>query len=183
MLPEWNEHGVLPPIRPGATATSADRAPYRVSLLELVERFVVSPARAAILQEFLDYRAALHTAGIIVGFQWVDGSFVEDIEELERRQPNDMDIMTFCTAPEESYGDLSGNGAAVRARHIDAYFYRLDLPLTPDRVQLIAYWYSIFAHRRNGLWKGFTEVDLNPFEDPAAQLELNDQIQKEGWTL
>ena len=183
MIPDWNEQGALPSIRPGAGFTSADRAPYRVSLRQLVTRFAVSPARAAILQGFLDYRAILHTAGVIVGFQWVDGSFVENIEELERRQPNDMDVMTFCTAPKASYGNLFGNGAAARALHIDAYFYRLDLPLTPDRVQLIAYWYSMFAHRRDGLWKGFIEVDLSPFEDPTARLTLNEQIQKEGWTL
>lgn len=176
---------MLPPVRPGAGGDSAERAPYRVSLQQLVARFAISPTRAAILQGFLDYRSALHAAGIIVGFQWVDGSFVENIEELERRQPNDVDVMTFCAVPEGSHVNLFDKSATETERmlHIDAYLYRIDLPLTPDRVQLIAYWYSIFAHRRDGSWKGFIEVDLSPFEDPVARLALNEQMQKEGWRL
>ena len=143
------------------------------------------PGASGHLRGFLDYRAALHAAGVIVGFQWVDGSFVENIEALEGRQPNDVDVMTFYAVPEASHDNLFDISSAETesALHIDAYFYPIDLPLTPDRVQLIAYWYSIFAHRRDGSWKGFVEVDLSPFEDPAARLALNEQMQKEGWTL
>ena len=122
MIPDWNSQGVLPPIRPGAGGDSTERAPYRVSLQQLVERFAISPARAATLRGFLDYRAALHAAGVIVGFQWVDGSFVENIEALEGRQPNDVDVMTFYTVPEASHDNLFDISSAETesALHIDA---------------------------------------------------------------
>ena len=178
MIPDWNSQGVLPPARPGAGDDSADRAPYRVSLQQLVERFAISPARAALLRSFLDYRSALHSAGIITGFQWVDGSFVENIEALKGREPNDIDIVTFCAMPEERYGDLFDNRLMKNTFHIDAYFCSIDLPLIPDRVKLIDYWYSVFAHRRDGSWKGFVEVDLIPFEDPAARTALNEQMRR-----
>ena len=173
----------MPPIRPGAGSTSADRAPYRVSLLEFVERFAVSPTRASILQGFLNYRAALHAAGIIVGFQWIGGSFVEEIETLEGRAPNDMDVVTFCAAPTDDYTHLFTPDITKEAFRIDAQLCRTDLPFTSDRVRWITYWYSLLAHRRSQLWKGFAEVDLNPFEDPACQASLNEQMQKEGWIL
>ena len=98
-----------------------------------MERFAISPARAAILRGFLDYRAALHAAGIIVGFQWVDGSFVENIETLEEREPNDMDVVTFCGLAAEGHDHLFTSAAAKEAFRIDAYLYRIDLPLTSDR--------------------------------------------------
>lgn len=31
-----------------------------------------------------------------------------------------------------------------------------------------AYWYSVWSHRRNQLWKGFVQVDLAPGEDTFA---------------
>ena len=174
---------MLPPVRPGAGGTAADRSPYRVSLHQLVTTFAISPERTTVLRGFLDYRAALHAAGIIVGFQWVDGSFVENIEALEGREPNDMDVVTFCAVPEEEYAYLFNNPAVKANFHIDAYLCRVDLPLISERVELIAYWYSMFAHRRNGLWKGFVAVDLSPFEDLDARSALNEIIEKEGWAL
>lgn len=174
---------MLPPIRPGAGGSSADRSPYRVSLQQLVTTFAISSERATILRGFLDYRAALHAAGIIVGFQWVDGSFVENIEALEGREPNDMDVVTFCAVPEEEYAYLFNNPTVKTDFHVDAYHCSIDLPLISERVQLIAYWYSMFAHRRDGLWKGFVAVDLSPFEDPDARTALNELMEEEGWAL
>lgn len=124
MIPEWNEQGVLPPIRPGAGPTSADRAPYRVSLQQLVTRFAISPERAAILQGFLNYRAALHAAGIIVGFQWIGGSFVEDIETVEGRAPNDMDVVTLCAAPTDDYNHLFTPGITHARYHKGSISHR-----------------------------------------------------------
>lgn len=174
---------MLPPVRPGAGGTAADRSPYRVSLHQLVTTFAISPERATVLRGFLDYRAALHAAGIIVGFQWVDGSFVENIEALEGREPNDMDVVTFCGSAAEGYDHLFASTAMKEAFHIDAYLYRIDPPLTSDRVRWIAYWYSLLAHRRNGLWKGFVAVDLSPFEGHDARTALNELLEKEGWAL
>lgn len=181
MIPDWNSQGVLPPVRPGAGGTAADRSPYRVSLHQLVTTFAISPERATVLRGFLDYRAALHAAGIIVGFQWVDGSFVENIQALEGREPNDVDVVTFCGSAAEGYDDLFASAAMKEAFHIDAFLYRIDPPLTSDRVRWIAYWYSLLAHRRSQLWKGFVQVDLSPVGDPVARETLNLVMQREGW--
>ena len=181
MIPDWNEQGVLPPVRPGAGGSSPDRAPYRAALEELVERFATSPARAEILQGLLNYRLALHQTGITAGFQWVNGSFVENVEALEGRPPNDIDVVTFCAVPDGGYAHLFDGDAIKDAFQVDAYFFPLNASLTAPRVHQIAYWYSMWSHRRNGLWKGFLEVDLNPDADIAARTALNARIQREDW--
>lgn len=181
MIPPWNPQGVLPPVRPGTGGTAADRSPYRVSLDQLITTFAISSERATIFQGFLDYRAALHTAGISVGFQWVNGSFVENIAALEGREPNDVDVVTFCGLAAEGHDHLFTSAVMKETFHIDAYLYRLDLPLTSDRVRWITYWYSLLAHRRSHLWKGFVQLDLSPAGDLIAQETLNLVMQREGW--
>lgn len=84
-IPAWNSAGVLPPIRPNAPGSSPDRSPYVVDLAVLFDRFTTSPERMAILDGLLRFRADLHAAGITSGFQWLDGSFLEQVEALEGR--------------------------------------------------------------------------------------------------
>jgi hypothetical protein len=63
---------------------------------EVVLRYGVTAERAAILTGLLDYRAALRNVGIMDGFQWLDGSFVEDVEAIRSRPPSDIDVVTFA---------------------------------------------------------------------------------------
>ena len=83
MIPAWNISGVLPPIRPGEQGHSHDRSPYVASLQQLVDRFATSYERSAILQGLLDYRRELYSSDIVRGFQWLDGSFLEQVEVME----------------------------------------------------------------------------------------------------
>ena len=99
-IPNWNAQGVLPPINP-ASPVATDRSPYSVSLTDLVLRFGTTPKRQLILDGFLNFRAALHTVGLIKGFRWVDGSFLEDIKMIEGRDPVDIDVVTFFHLPAE----------------------------------------------------------------------------------
>ncbi len=99
-IPAWNSAGVLPPIRPNAPGSSPDRSPYVVDLAVLVDRFATSTERMAILDGLLRFRAALHAAGITSGFQWLDGSFLEQVEALEGRAPRDIDVVTFLALPQ-----------------------------------------------------------------------------------
>ena len=39
MIPEWNNFGVLPPIRPGMPGHSKERSPYRVSINDVFDTF------------------------------------------------------------------------------------------------------------------------------------------------
>jgi hypothetical protein len=68
-------------------------------LISFVDRFSSSPERIAILHSLLQFREELYKSGITSGFQWLDGSFMENIETLESRPPNDMDVVTFYHLP------------------------------------------------------------------------------------
>lgn len=96
-ISQWNTLGLLPPVNP----TSAERSPYPVALLDVILRFATSPERCKVLKGFLDYRAALHGMGLVNGFQWLDGSFTEQVETLERRSPRDIDVVTFVYTPDD----------------------------------------------------------------------------------
>ena len=144
--------------------------------------FAFSRERAEVLRGLLDYRGALHRAGITSGFQWINGSFVEDIETLEGKAPNDIDVLTFCAMPGDAdYRSLFDSTITSRQFRVDAYFLPLNASLTPPRVRAISYWYSMWAHRRDGRWKGFLEIDLNPVSDASVRTELEARMQRENW--
>ena len=186
MIPNWNMSGVLPPIRPNKAGTDVDRSPYFVKLQKVVDRFAVSRDRTAIIHGLLRYRRALHDLGVTRGFQWLDGSFMEQVESLESRSPNDIDVVTFFNLPEgvsqrmlyERQPDLH---TKVRYK-VDGYPCLLGETMEGRHVKQIAYWYSMWSHRRNGLWKGFLQVDLSPEEDLAA-LKTLELLQQEGGLL
>ena len=74
-------------------------SPYTVSLSEVIKRHATSEARVRILTGLLDFRADLRAVGINDGLQWLDGSFVEDVEGIRGRAPADMDLVTFAHLP------------------------------------------------------------------------------------
>jgi hypothetical protein len=179
-IPDWDPQGVLPPFDP-ARPTSPERSPYRVSLAALVARFATSVERVAILRGLLDYRAALHRLGLVSGFQWLDGSFTEDVERVEGRVPRDVDVVTFVLSPNGAPGgtldgdeDALDHDAAKRRFSVDGYFVELDLLPPRDLTAQTAYWYSLWSHRRTRIWKGFVEVELDPRDDDAARAALVD---------
>ncbi|MBL8113144.1 MAG: hypothetical protein JNK60_09685 [Acidobacteria bacterium] len=177
-IPAWTADGVLPPIdlsRP----VSPERSPYVVSLTDYVLRFGGTAARRTVLDGFLRYRGDLHRIGLVQGFQWVDGSFLEDVESIERRAPNDVDVVTFYRLPPGlSQTQLSSLAGSVLDHDSVKVTYRVDaypvnLGMHAERLARVsAYWYSVWSHRRNQLWKGFVEVDLAPAEDATAAATL-----------
>lgn len=189
ILPQWNNAGVLPPVRPGTPGSSDDRSPYQIPLLMFLDRFATSPERRMILDGFLRFRKKLHTAGIISGFQWVDGSFLEQIEVLENRSPRDLDVVTFFDIPAgenqrslfQKTGDLFNRTYLKESCAVDGYFYVLGKPADGPQIKNISYWYSMWSHRRdNGLWKGFVQIDLSPSQDADAHTTLGILGHKEG---
>lgn len=168
-IPDWNEMGLLPPIDP-ELPTSPQRSPYPVTLLDVVMRFSTSPERRKVLNGFLDYRATLHKMGFCEGFQWLDGSFLEDVETLERRPPKDIDVVSFLRAPTDpvtSDTDLTvlDHDAVKMNFLVDSYLVGLDEISCEEAVATSAYWYSMWSHRRNQAWKGFLQIDLTPKGD------------------
>lgn len=178
-IPDWNAQGVLPPNDP-INPTSAERSPYTVSLSDLVLRFGTSQRRREILIGLLDFRATLHAAGLVNGFQWVDGSFLENIEVLESRDPADIDVVTFLHLPEgqtqqsfaSAHPDLFNHAETKTLFHVDAYFVPMDDNPPAHLVERSAYWYSLWSHCRNGQWKGYLQIDLAPTDDVTAKAEI-----------
>jgi hypothetical protein len=179
VIPAWTPEGVLPPIN-ASQPVSPERSPYSVSLTDYVLRFGSTPERRAVLDGYLRYRRVLHAAGLIKGFQWLDGSFLEHVEMIEGRSPNDMDVVTFYHLP----GGISQRQLAAQAPgltdgnlikstfRVDAYLVHLGMRPPERLARWSAYWYSMWSHRRDRLWKGFVQVDLSPGEDTAAEATL-----------
>lgn len=177
-IPAWNANGVLPPINV-SDPTSPARSPYPVSLSEFILRFNTSPKRRQILDGFLKYRSRLHAVGLTAGFQWIDGSFLENVEITANRDPNDLDVVTFYTLPigvtqvqlQTAAPDVFSPGFLKATYFVDAYVVSLG-SRAAILVQQSAYWYSMWSHRRDASWKGFLQIDLDPTDDALAALNL-----------
>jgi len=188
MIPEWSIANVLPPIRPGHGGSSSERSPYKASLGQVVERFAISADRIKVLQGLLDYRAELHRIGIDSGFQWLDGSFMEAIEITETRPPNDVDVVSFFQLPDgvdqqqlaRDHVHLFDPAQSKARFRVDAYGCVLGEPTRNYHVKIISYWYSMWSHRRDHLWKGFVQVELSPSEDMEATKLLKLIQEQEG---
>ncbi len=177
-IPAWDALGVLPP-REEHDPTGLARSPYRASLVDIVDRFASSPERVAIIQGFLAYRAAMHRVGFLDGFQWLDGSFSEDVERVEGRAPRDIDVVSFVhlpaatSAPLADGDELAFDHEAAKDRFlVDGYFVEIDLLPARQVVEQSAYWYSMWSHRRARTWKGFVQVELAPMHDALATVAL-----------
>ncbi len=179
MIPTFSESGVLPPYLGDGPTARADMSPYQASMSELVKGFGLSESRVVILRGLVAYRAALAEAGIDRGFQWIDGSFVESVEQLRGRPPKDVDIVTFAHRPKgiadwpafvQAKANLFSPSQTRQHFHCDAYFVDLD-----KRAELIVddtrYWYGLFSHQRSSaLWKGMVSVSLRSDDQAAATL-------------
>lgn len=184
MIPAWNMAGVIPPIRPGQQGGSSDRSPYIVPLAMVMDRFALSSERGAILLGLLAYRAALHGLGIVSGFQWLDGSFVEDIEMQENSPPNDIDVVTYFNLPPGDTqitlatraGNIFDHAHVKNTYHLDSYSSTLGGAASNSFIRQATYWYSMWSHRRDGMWKGFVQVDLDPAQDAIATSILTSKL-------
>jgi len=167
MIPGFDIYGLLPPIRPGAPGHSRDRAPYRTDALTFCQRFGNTGERTVILLGWLQFRIHLQQAGVNDGFQWVNGSFCEDIEAQEFRPPGDVDVVTlarlgnqvnlFQSLPKE----VLDHDLCKTTFRVDHYFVATDVPFSMDQGSMVSYWASLWSHRRaDNRWKGFVAIPL-----------------------
>ena len=170
-IPDFTVSGVLPPYLGLNPAATAAMSPYPASLVEIANKMCVSNERKAIMRGLLTYRQRLATVGLQDGFQWLSGSFMEDIETLERRHPQDIDLVTFVHRPTAMRADaawrtfISANRPLLDPKQTRAAFccdcYFVDLDSDPTAIVLqTKYWFGLFSHRRGGLWKGMLAVPL-----------------------
>lgn len=179
MLPQFNASGVLPPFAGFDSSERSQSSPYEVSMTELVERFGHSHERRALLRHLLSYRQALRAAGIVTGFQLLDGSFTEDCERLRQRPPNDVDLVTFSHTPvpprelrafATAHGTLFDMDRVKEVYKCDSYF----VDLSKDARYIVEdtmYFYGLFSHQRSTfMWKGLVKLPMRSDDDQALAL-------------
>ena len=183
-IPDWELH-VIPPVRPVPPEEQdrpENRSPYEATLLQLVERFATTPERVKLLHDLMDYRQDLYAVGVTEGFQWINGSFVEEVEARDRRgkepKPYDIDVVTFYHQPDGQPNEIHDlfRPSTVRARYdIDAFNLVMGTPTTNHIVESVAYWYGMWSTRREDQTpKGFVQVNLDPEHDPEARQALSE---------
>ncbi|MCW0983509.1 hypothetical protein OK142_22020 [Agrobacterium sp. BT-220-3] len=153
-----------------------------------MQRFGTTPHRRGLLRNLISYRQLLAQDGYDTGVQFIDGSFVENVEMVGNRDPGDIDVFSLVKIPEKYLADFSlweNHGASFWAEEIvnrgrnkarfslDTFANIIDdaVPVF-DAMSLIMYWYGLFSHQRDTFhWKGFVALDINSAGDAAA-LEL-----------
>ncbi len=188
-IPEWDSRGLLPPYLDAAGMLS-NRSPYRVSLTAMVQRFGDTAARRELLAGLLNFRAALHQAGLTRGFQWVNGSFVTDITRIANREPRDIDVVTFFHLPgghtpasfARDFPELLDRDNNRNRYRTDALFMVLDNNDMRYMATRFAFFNNLWSHTRQEdedrdewRWKGYLELDLSDHEDAVARIALNQE--------
>lgn len=177
MIPNFDHNNVIP-LHLGNPTQPQHLSPYPCTTLELCQIFATSKERIEILHGFLLFRQKMNKLGIIQGFQWLDGSFIENIEVSENRAPRDIDVVTF-------FGGISLENQEVVAQKFAEFVnskiskvtykvdhYPVDYCYKPDvTVELTRYWIQLFTHNRLGVWKGLLRLELNTPEIDAASFE------------
>jgi len=176
-IPPYTIDGILPPYigaEPGGP--QADMSPYDASLVEVIDRFATSPERVAIASGFLRYRTDLRINGVTDGFQWVDGSFLEDVENARGRPPKDIDIVTFIESNQTvAFNRLATTNPELIKKSLSKNAYKCDVHFVPLGypaawvISQTRYFVLLFSHQRETeLWKGLLRVSLDAAEDAAA---------------
>src|SRR5271165_1650152 len=98
-IPDFTISGILPPYLGPTPTNGALMSPYITTLTRIARKLCGSNQRKEIFRGLLRYRLELGNIGFSAGFQWLSGSFMEDIETLETRHPKVVDLVTFCHRP------------------------------------------------------------------------------------
>jgi len=175
-IPNFDHNKVLPP-HIGDPRRMQDLSPYPCSTLDLCQKFATSIERIRILEGFLSFRQQMFAFNISNGFQWLDGSFMEDVEHLENRAPNDIDIVTFYMGmPRFQYSVIQAKFPEFISRDLSKSKYLVDhfgvdCSYRPDFiVEATRYWIQLFTHNRHRVWKGMLRLELNTPDDDQAAL-------------
>ncbi len=144
----------------------------------------MSPKRAQLLLGMLEYRKAIRELGFTSGFQWVDGSFAENVEQSQSRAPNDIDLVTFAHPPTgldkqeinrlmDANPDIFNRSRAKNKFGCDTFI--VPLGLSPESlIKRATYYFQLFSHRRDDqVWKGFLQIPLEADRAETEQMLRN----------
>ncbi|MGI4750116.1 MAG: DUF6932 family protein [Janthinobacterium lividum] len=174
-IPDFDHNFVTPPHK-GNPTNRSDLSPYICTSIEFCEKFSTSTERISILKSFLTFRELLTTYGMINGFQWIDGSFLENIEQLENRHPRDLDLVTIYWGYDINFQKQlvvklpEFANPILSKQNYKLDHYPVDAGYSPEvTVENTRYWTQLFSHNRSGVWKGMLSIALNtPIEDANA---------------
>jgi len=177
-IPGFDHNFVLPPHR-GDPTDRTQLSPYPCTTVDLCERLGVTAERKTILGKFLDFRARLRGAGLVNGYQWLDGSFLEDVETREKRPPQDLDVVTVYWGYDlafqlnlfAAFPEFANPGLAKSVYSLDHYPFDAGYDPTVT-LEFTRYWILLFSHNRLGTWKGMLRVELNTLVEDAAARQL-----------
>lgn len=161
MVPQFNEHGLLPTFATTGPERSRHQSPYPCTLEELRREFGNSRRRLELIDGLDRYRADLGKTGLRVAFQWIGGSFVERDSE-----PNDIDLVNFFYPMRGMDADLMKEFVLLHGELFHKPDAKLAYGCEPNFVAMIskpsrivmttAYWCTLFGvSRSTGLPKGF----------------------------
>jgi hypothetical protein len=188
-LPSFDLRGLLPPFA-GDAASTADRSPYWVTMTEFASKMGTTPHRRQLIGNLISYRRMLTNEGYVGGIQFIDGSFVENVEIVANRPPTDIDVFSVLNAPAKYVADVAAwqttglpfwqNEIVDRDRNKQRFSLDTYAVLFEERaaqpmnlINDIIYWYGLFSHQRETLaWKGFAGLAIDPVDDQAALLQL-----------
>lgn len=169
MIPNFDHNNVTPP-HIGDPTDITQLSPYLSNALEFTQHFATSNERIEIISGLLQFRKRLNELGITEGFQWLDGSFTENIEISLGRAPRDLDIVTFFNQSIlnndqiieiqnnfTEFFDFEESKANFKLDHYPVNYYANPL-LT---IESTRYWLQLFSHNRIGVWKGIIKIELN----------------------
>jgi hypothetical protein len=183
-IPDFTISGVLPPYLGPTPVNGALMSPYETTLTRIAQKLCASNERKEIFRGVLAYRQELANIGFGgVGFQWLSGSFMEDIENLEKRHPQDVDMVIFFHRPATVADDAAWQVFIADNINLLAFWlvkpvykcdpYFVDLDTMPSNiVNQTRYWFGLFSHRRTGLWKGLLQIPLTVTQDDADASQL-----------
>ncbi|KQX21181.1 hypothetical protein ASD01_29670 [Ensifer sp. Root423] len=160
-------------------------------MTELVQAFGTTPHRRQLLRNLIAYRQLISAGGYTSGLQFLDGSFVEDVERHSRREPGDIDVFSLLHVPAQYmqdppswqqggfqfWADEIQNQPRNKDRfRLDTYAALVEEFQLLGLLKNVMYWYSLFSHQRDTYaWKGFVAVVLDPIQDASALTLLGEQ--------
>ncbi|MCC5941014.1 MAG: hypothetical protein JJU37_05680 [Balneolaceae bacterium] len=177
-IPDFDHNHVLPP-HLGNPTDKSHLSPYECSILELCHKFSTSKERINILKGLVRFRLKLNDFNIQYGFQWIDGSFIENIEISESRSPRDIDVVTFFAGLNDSdqssiissFPEFMHPELCKKSFSVD--HYPVDYSFKPDfTVEATRYWLQLFTHSRTNIWKGILRLPLNTSVEDQHAIEF-----------
>lgn len=176
-IPDFDHNLVLPP-HLGDPTRPTDLSPYPCTTVDLIEKFATSEERRRILEGYLRFRERLREEGLRRAFQWLDGSFLENVEVREGRSPADLDLVTvywgydlgFQQGLAEKFPEFGSPAQSKATFGLDHYPF--DAGHDPAKtVEWSRYWSQLFSHNRQGVWKGMLRIDLDTETEDALAIQ------------